>query len=48
MSIVNQTHADDHEGSQFRDLALDYISVKGFRSIKSIERLALRPLNVLS
>ncbi len=47
MSIVNQTRAEGHEESELRDLPLDYISVKGFRSIKSIEKLALRPLNVL-
>lgn len=27
--------------------ALDYITIKGFKSIKSIERLALRPVNLL-
>src|SRR6266404_9798660 len=27
--------------------ALDYITIKGFKSIASIERLALRPINVL-
>jgi len=27
--------------------ALDYITMKGFRSIASIEKLALRPINVL-
>jgi len=27
--------------------ALDYITIKGFKSIASIERLALRPINVV-
>ena len=27
--------------------ALDYISIRGFRSIASVEKLALRPLNIL-
>src|SRR6266704_5833178 len=27
--------------------ALDYITIQGFKSIASIERLALRPINVL-
>src|ERR1035441_5412702 len=27
--------------------ALDYITIKGFRSISSVEKLALRPINVL-
>ncbi|MBV8130093.1 MAG: AAA family ATPase, partial [Planctomycetaceae bacterium] len=26
---------------------MDYLTVKGFRSIKSIEKLELRPINVL-
>src|SRR5271167_2013303 len=27
--------------------ALDYITIKGFKSIASVERLAIRPINVL-
>ncbi|NEQ97216.1 MAG: AAA family ATPase, partial [Cyanothece sp. SIO2G6] len=27
--------------------ALDYISIKGFRSIREIEKLELRPINIL-
>ena len=29
------------------ELELDYITVKGFKSIASIEKLALRPINVI-
>ena len=47
MSISNQTGADDRKGSQIQDLALDYLTVKGFRSIKAIDKLRLQPLNVL-
>ncbi len=46
-AISNQTGADDRKGSQIQDLALDYLTVKGFRSIKAIDKLRLQPLNVL-
>jgi predicted ATPase len=35
------------EGSAMAIDALDYITVKGFKSIRSIEKLELRPINVL-
>src|ERR1017187_6286725 len=47
MSISKQKGAKENNEAPLRDLALDYLSVKGFRSIKSIEKLDLRPLNLL-
>ncbi len=46
MTISNEAPADDNQ-IQLADSALEHLTVKGFRSIKSIERLGLRQLNVL-
>ena len=47
MAVSNQISTDGNDRAQLKEPALDYLTVKGFRSIKSIEKLELRPLNVL-
>lgn len=47
MASAAQPSAPGKRPAANRQQALDYLTVKGFRSIKSIEKLALCPINVL-
>ena len=47
MAIGGQQDTSENEPAPGKKGELDYLTVKGFRSIKSIEGLELRPINVL-
>jgi len=47
VAIGGQQDTSENEPAPGKKGELDYLTVKGFRSIKSIERLELRPINVL-
>ncbi len=47
MAIGGQQDTSENGPAPGKKGELDYLTVKGFRSIKSIERLELRPINVL-
>ncbi len=47
MAIGGQQDTSENGPAPSKKGELDYLTVKGFRSIKSIERLELRPINVL-
>jgi predicted ATPase len=47
MTLSNQNASAEKKSGPTAASELDYITVKGFRSIKSIERLELRPINLL-
>ena len=47
MAIGGQQDTSENGPAPGKKGELDYLTVKGFRSIKSIEKLELRPINVL-
>ena len=47
MAIGGQQDTSENGPAPGKKGELDYLTVKGFRSIKSIENLELRPINVL-
>ena len=47
MAIGGQQDTSENGPAPAKKGELDYLTVKGFRSIKSIEKLELRPINVL-
>ena len=47
MAIGGQQDTSEDGPAPAKKGELDYLTVKGFRSIKSIEKLELRPINVL-